>query len=151
MPSFIIGIDPGKTTGLVVVTDINYQTCEYSIVGYKPLEWGRRSALLHLLTQYSTGGNSIDTIVMENFKLYPNKAMDQSYSEFPSVKIIERVTVYAELLNLADKIVLQMASQRTNVQIPKAHYEAIPNRHCLDAYQHIRYYIRVNRNKQSTT
>lgn len=149
--STIIALDPGLTTGIVVVNNIDYATCEYQLEGYKALPFKDRAKLLILLKQY----DDLDAIVMENFLLYPDQRTQQAqtYSDFPSVKVIERVTVYAEQLGIADKIVLQMASLRKNVQIPTDHYKELAHysKHCVDAYRHARYYIRVNRNGPKVT
>lgn len=144
----ILAFDPGFTTGCVAVSNIDYANCKYQITGYKAIEWASRGCILELLQRFNAMGD-LDAIVIEDFKLFPNKALDQSYSDFPSSKVIERITVYAELLGIEDRLVLQMPSLRHNVKLPSAEHSAIPNKHCIAAMLHARYYIRVNRLKGS--
>lgn len=143
----LIAFDPGRTTGCVVVSSIDYPSCTYEITGYKAIEWAKRSAIFELLKRYDAMGD-LDAIVVEDFRLYPDKALAQSYDEFPSSKVIERILVYAELLGIAHKIVMQMPSLRHNVKLPAAEHSAIRNKHCIAAMLHARYYIRMNKAKQ---
>jgi L-fucose mutarotase/ribose pyranase (RbsD/FucU family) len=142
----ILSFDPGRTTGCVAVSSINYAECTYTITGYKAIEWTSRSSILELLQRFKDMGD-LDAIVIEDFRLFPNKALDQAYDEFPSSKVIERITVYAELLGIDNLIVMQMPSLRHNVKLPVAEHKAIPNKHCIAAMLHARYYIRVSKSK----
>lgn len=143
---YIIAIDPGKTTGLVVASNVNYQAETYELNTAVQIPWDQRADLyqwLAVLHNSSLGlTRDLDAIVIEDFVLYANKAKDQINSRFPSVSVIERVTVYAEQLGCANKIKMQMAGLRKSVLIPEEHYAILKRQqHAIAAYQHLRYYF----------
>lgn len=148
MRDVIIAFDPGGTTGVCVFTQVNYllQMYQYAPVLSQELPWDQRRNAYSLLT---TLAPRIDRIVIEDFNLYPDRAMDQARSKMPSPKMIERLLVYAELLELADRVTMQGAALRLNVKIPASDYQRVPtSKHCRDAYMHARYYFIVESKRQ---
>jgi hypothetical protein len=92
----------------------------------------------------------IDAIVIEDFLLFKDKALDQVGSRFEAVKVIERIFVYAEQMGVADKIVMQLPAMRLSAKgIPDEHKPIINrSRHLVAAYQHLRYYIFAQKHKR---
>lgn len=145
MGGYIISIDPGMTTGLVVASNVNYEAETYDLHMVDQITWDNRADIgryLQLFYDPAVGRFELDAIVIEDFVLYANKAKDQINSRFPSVSVIERATVYAELLGCAHLITLQMAGLRKSVLIPDHHYVELKRKvHATAAYQHLRYYV----------
>lgn len=143
----IISFDPGGNTGIVLASEIDYQAREFKIIGKSVVNFQQRATILDILTKYA---DQLDVIIIEDFRLFPDKAASQAYSEFIPVKVIERITVYAELLAIADKIVMQQPAQRLSAKgFPPDHQVALgSNRHLYAAYQHLRYYIFMQKYKR---
>ena len=151
----IICIDPGRTTGLVILDNIDYAKRSYNICFVVEIDWDHRSELRNILEAFSV---DLDAIVMENFLLYPSRAVNQSYDDMPAPKVIERITVYSEQLGIVDKIHLQLASTvylaaGVKLPIPINHYGQLAKaEHTKMAYRHGRHFILTHKNgvKKST-
>lgn len=150
--SYVIGIDPGMRTGLVILSNVDYQTATYELAANYTIEWEDRYRLRDILASCVP---YLGYIVMENFRLYENRAKDQINNEFPSVKIIERVTVYCEQLECVEKIRLQMASTIYRAKgikwpIPREHWLLLDHKydHEQDAYHHARYFIQMYKHRK---
>lgn len=136
----IISFDPGISTGIVLADDINYQTREFRIVGKGVLMYPERAKILDMLTRYA---DRLEAIIVEDFLLYRDQAMAQVNSRFETVKVIERIQVYAEQLAIDHLIKMQLPALRRSASVPKGDHRAAlgNNRHTDAAYQHLRYYI----------
>lgn len=139
MQPYIISIDPGVTTGVVIARDLDFDKETYTISAYE-VAWAARKNLYTTLQEL--GPKALYALVIEDFRLYADKAKDQINSDFPAVKMIERVTVYAEMLGVEARIVMQGAALRQSVQINPAHYQALRrSKHTQAAYKHLRYFF----------
>ena len=145
MDNYVIGIDPGKTTGLVVLAVTDLVKRGYHIAAKYALLWSDRYRIKDVLSAFNNAGNIL-AIVMEDFRLYEHKAMDQVNSDFPSPKVIERTIVYCEELALTHLIEMPMAStlykqKGLKWSIPSDDYRLLPSPHMRDAYLHARIWI----------
>lgn len=149
----IIAIDPGPMhTAVLLLDEIDYSALTFRIVAKTILTFKDRTKLLGVFVRYY---EQLDAIVLEDFKLNPNKAQAQSYSRFETVKIIERITYQLEILNMTHLLVIQQPGQRysANGITPdhKIALETVPTGSTVDwkkeqdhlyaAYQHGRYFI----------
>lgn len=143
----ILTIDPGPAhTAVLLLDDIDYSTLTFRIAAKTVLTFKDRSKLLRVFERYA---NALNAIVLEDFKLQPEKAKAQSYSRFETVKIIERITYQLECLDLTHLLVIQQPGQRKSANgITTEHRAALTTGvpikerdHYYAAYQHGRYFI----------
>jgi hypothetical protein len=127
----IIGIDPGNTVGIAVcpVTGVNLIE-ELTQVKFDDFaEW---------LEGFDTTG--LKYIIVEDFRLFKNKAKAQSGSDFQSVQCIGMVKFWARGKGIP--VILQMSSilpiaeRQTGIKLPKDHSES----HKIAALLHIRFW-----------
>lgn len=139
----ILGIDPGRTTGICVLE--NDQTNSIEVAMASQIPWELRKSLLWALI----AGTSItwplgqpDAIVIEDFKLRPGRALEQIGSDFPSVHIIGMIEGFHYALQLRCPIVYQTPAIIGRVQVLPEHSSVFKGReHASDAYKHARYYL----------
>lgn len=137
MLSRLISFDPGKTTGFVIFDAIDFKAREYDLVAVGVIEWHDRRYIETLLKNTQP-----DHIIIEDFKLRRDKALEQSGSDMPAPRVIERIFVYCEQLGFEDRIApLQMPGLRTNCNVPLEHQKACRISHIRAAYLHARYYV----------
>lgn len=146
----IISFDPGYSTGIALINNVNYAKREYDLFRCGVLMFPERAHIATLLKRYS---EQLDVIIIEDFLLFEDKALSQVGSRFEPVKVIERITVYCEQLGLADRIIVQPPTfqkrtlMRGDHTMPAEHYRMIqqlPTKqrpHATSAYKHARYYI----------
>lgn len=136
----IISFDPGGTTGVVLADNVNFKLREFDITGKALIKFADRAMIYEVLALRTS---ALKAVIIENFRLFPDKAAQQAYSTFEAVKVIERITVYCEQLGLDDRIVIQEPAMRKSASnYPDAHRRALGNnRHLYAAYQHLRYYV----------
>lgn len=144
----IIAFDPGLSTGVVGGINVDYAERQYKLIIARVIPFAERTQIAKLLDPASwivaeQWKEPIEAIIIEDFMLYADKANAQINSRFETVKVIERITVYAEQLGLADKIIMQPAGLRLSAKgMQLEHRDTIaPNRHLTAAYQHLRYYL----------
>lgn len=145
----IIAFDPGYHTGIVAAYNVNYQTRSYDLARCSVVEYPVRAHVQDWLSP-SNWAEPIEAIIIEDFLLYKDKALAQTGSRFEAVKVIERITMCAELAGLESKIVMQLPAIRLSAKgMPPEHAKIIaPNRHLTAAYQHLRYYIFSQKHKK---
>lgn len=149
----VIGIDPGKTTGVCIarlptarpdIPEISARLGEIEVLAAYEILWDFR--LEDIETLFSTprvGG--VEAIIVEAFHLYPNKAEAQIGSSFPSVQIIGIVEamarVYLPKIN-PPRIHMVPAGNHKNVAILDSAPTVLssPSAHIRDAYQLARLY-----------
>ncbi len=137
--SMIISFDPGEHIGIVLADNIDLTIPSFDIRAAEMIMYPDRKLIMPILTRYA---NQLETIIIEDFKLFASKAQHQIGSRFETVKVIERITVYCEELGLADKIVMPEASLQQRVSIPDTVLAQLNyNRHLVSAYKHLRYYV----------
>jgi hypothetical protein len=133
-PVKYLGVDPGNANGI----------CGYDERYYLVFMWTIQEADINkFLTQFE----KIDTCVIENFSLYPNKAQQQIYSDMTTSRVIGRFEGWAARNSV--KLVKQPAS------IKKVGYAWIGKKqpsksdsqnHVKDAHVHFMYWaIRTNK------
>jgi hypothetical protein len=135
-PHIICGIDPGETTGFVLMC-LTSTKGDYDVIKAFEIPWGRRFELRNLLHKYLP-----DVLVIESFRLYEHKAKDQIGSDFPSVRVIGITEAYMYELDCLKAITYQPAHVTARVQVLARHVGVIgSSEHVKDAYKHLRYYL----------
>lgn len=141
MKDVIIGFDPGGSTGYCVAYP-DSSVLGFQVVRCNVIQWNDRTpAIRALLSHYRPS-----TIVVEDFKLYRNKAKDMVGKTIQSSEVIGIIHTYLYEFALPPMI-LRMASTISRTEIPHAHLSAIPNlsaeqrEHAMDAYKHVRHHI----------
>jgi hypothetical protein len=147
----IISFDPGITTGVVIAERVDFSTRSFDLTYAGELLWSNRSNIYYALQQLKTeeeeGKLYLAAIIIEEYRLYPYKAESQGWSNMPVPRLIERITVYAELLNWGDRIRMQGANLRLNCTIPPKHKILLKSKHITDAYKHLCYFIAMQKNR----
>lgn len=141
----IISFDPGLATGVVVAINVDYSKRVYDLGASGVVQYAERSKIFRILERWQP-----QVIIIEDFKLNPALASAQSWSKFETVKVIERITVYAEQLELANRIAMQDPHLRHSAKtIQPDHIATIkPNRHLTAAYAHLRYFVFMHKQKE---
>lgn len=80
---FIIAIDPGPTTGVCVMVYTGGR--EYTLIASYLIPWNHRYVMIDALFNY----DPISALIYEKFRLFPDKAIGQAYSEFEAVQVSE--------------------------------------------------------------
>ncbi len=127
----ILGVDPGESTGFVVVTATP----------------GSRSATVHefgVLRLWHGLGTLAkrtrpDVIVYERWRLYPWAARSLTWSELLPVQVVGVLKFVAEMLGTP--CIGQNASFRKNVKLPASRFRQVDNKHARDALQHVLAFI----------
>jgi hypothetical protein len=128
-PVRYLSIDPGKSNGV----------CAYDAKFYLalPMLTVQEDDMIELLDQFE----HIDTCIVEDFVLYPNKSTEQQYSDMETSRVIGRIEAWAKHKNV--KLVKQLASVKKNgymwagkKPLPKSN----PLNHALDAHIHFIYW-----------
>lgn len=127
-----LAIDPGDTTGWATFR------VDGSAITYG--QWTGKEAVYDNLVQM-LHDEPIQLIILEDFRLYPWKSMEQAWSQLNTVRIIGAIECICTLRKL--KYVLQSTSVKplgyryAGIQPPKNHKES----HGPDAYVHGVYYL----------
>jgi len=144
----IISIDPGIHIGIVIANGVDYRARTYDLYSAGIIMFTDRAKLLNLLRKHE---DHLEALVIEDFLLFEHKALDQIGSRFETVKVIERLTLYAEQLGIEDKIKMQEPAFRSRATVmPDQHLaflraatasEPKNFKHLRAAYQHLRAYV----------
>jgi len=123
-----LSIDPGLSNGI----------CGYNKRGH--LQFSiiiKLDELVDFLKQYKR----VDTVIVEDYTIYPNKAKDHIYSDVPTSRAIGRIESWAELNDT--KLIKQPAHIKSTgykflgkKPLPKSN----PNNHWLDAHAHFTFW-----------
>ncbi len=157
MANSLLTIDPGPAhTAVVLFDNINYNELSFRVAAKTVLTFKDRSKLYGVFEKYR---DQLDAIILEDFKLQPSKAQAQSYSRFETVKIIERITMQLEALDLTHLLVIQQPGQRYSANgITAEHRQALTTGaplkerdHYYAAYQHGRYFIAMSKGRMPLT
>lgn len=133
-PIKYLGIDPGKSNGV----------CGYDAKYYLNFMMTVNASDI---IQFIHCFEKVDTCIIEDFKLYPNKAGVQKYSDMETSRVIGRVEAWAELNNV--NLVKQGATIKTTGYYwigQKPPSKSNPRNHELDANVHFMYWA-VKHNK----
>jgi len=120
----ILAIDPGGTTGLVVLNDTRILW-----YGQRRLTLG---AMYHVLQRMKP-----DQVVCEDFRIYPSHAATFTWARLFTVRLIGVIELYCE--QTATPITLQMAA--TAKQFIAARNINIRGEHARSAAQHGLYFL----------
>lgn len=129
--SKLLGIDPGESTGFVVVSVApGSRTATVH-------EWG----VLRLWHGLGTLAKRTrpDIIIYERWRLYPWAARSLSWSELLPVQTIGVLKFVSEMLGIP--CIGQNASFRKNYKLPKSRFRQVTNLHARDALQHLLAFI----------
>lgn len=149
----ILAFDPGYTTGVCLAECVDFAARSFTITLSQEVKWENRrniyTALAKLKEEEDQGRLYLTAIIVENFRLFAKHAMDQVGSDFPAVKVLERVIAYAELLELEDRIVIQEPFVKGGVKFLPEHFPLLlpKSEHARDAYQLLRYYVLMHKSR----
>lgn len=136
---YIVGIDPGGTTG-VAVFDITEG--EFKTLLQIPYDDIMRYGLMSVNDFIMSG--SVERVIMERFSLYPKQAKALSWNTLPAVKVIGVVENLCSMLHIP--LVTQPASVRKAIP-GKAIRETKLNKlgrglpHARDAGRHVLWFL----------
>lgn len=141
MVRYILGVDPGGTTGLCLVEAVEPKTRPVVVATYQIPDWHGLDKIL------DTPG--ISHVVAEDFRLFASKAGAQVGSQFIAAKVIG---VLEYLCEQRDKpLVLQPASNKVffdnrklleNGYIPGDYQKKTTEwRHAIDSIRHVLYWL----------
>lgn len=135
----ILSIDPGETSGFCIakkVNELEYNKKDREIferIGEKERYYGFETIFYKF---------NIDILVYEEFKLYPWKAKQKSWSTFPTVEVIGVLKYLAEKHDI--KIIGQGADAKDFFDNKKLKWIGLYDgfsAHERDAIRHALYYI----------
>lgn len=132
---WILAIDPGETTGIVVAKRTAPR--EFVVTRADDVPWEHRWHIPDMII-----GAGYDTVVIEDFRLYHHSRVSQVNSDFPTVRMIGYVEYALHRNGKQAEPVKQPASIMKSVQIleeHKVHFEGL--HHARSAYKHLRYYV----------
>lgn len=131
-PVKYLGIDPGKANGICGYDARHYVSFMYTIQSEDMVDF------LDLFKK-------VNTCIIENFRLYPNKSREQVYSDMETSRVIGRVEAWAYKLDL--RLIKQGADIKPTgykwlgkKPLPKSN----PLNHELDAHVHFMYWAIKN-------
>ena len=134
---FVLAFDPGFTTGVAVA---RLHPTEFIPVLLREVGWHER--LGDLMVLFSQFEGMVETVVCEDFALYPSKAKEQIRSRFPSVQVIGNLQMLCELFSLP--LVMQSPSVKAHALLLPEHRALLKkakSEHVNDAYKHLRYWF----------
>jgi len=126
-----IGIDPGNTTGWAAVDS---RTGDIRELKHIPFD-----DIMQFLIDYDW--SQVDRVILEDFRLFPNKAKEQAGSDFQVVQVIgmvkqmmqmKRIPVFMQMSSI-----LPIAERQAGLKIPKKHSES----HKIVALLHTRFWM----------
>lgn len=126
----ILGVDPGNMIGIAIT--------ELRSTNILELDQVKFDDFMGWLTSLDTEG--IKYVIVEDFRLFKNKAKEQTGSDFQSVQCIGMVKFWARQHNIP--MILQMSSilpiaeRQAGLKMPKDHSES----HKIAALLHIRFW-----------
>lgn len=128
---YILGLDPGDTTGLVVV--------DYS---GKILEWENipddeiNKQLIKFAERYN-----FNKAVAEDYRVYGHKAQAHQGSRVPAIKVLGALSIWAQMnkvhVTLQPANILPIARKWSKAN-PKGSHKDL---HYMDAYNHVFYWM----------
>lgn len=141
----MIAFDPGLTTGYCVVQYDPTEADPFNlhVISCGAIEWTmRHETIPQVLNAPAVFKRNLLALVVEKFRLYPEKAQSLARNDFPSAiveGIIEHAAYREGILGL---LVYYNAANRLGVQVLPQHQAVIGKvQHKIDAYQHARYHL----------
>lgn len=139
--ALLLALDPGEATGFVLVPCVALPAVLAEADFPEPRVMGVLSlwrGVDRLIADYRPC-----RIVIEQFRLYPNKAAEQSYSTMLAPQVIGAVRCLAEGWGIP--VIEQSAATGKSVYLPDAVFAALKSRHIRDAYCHAVKYLKTMR------
>lgn len=135
--------DPGVTTGycLASVTKTKLPLIKHT----REIPW--RERFLHLEQVFNTlDAVKVESLIVEDFYLYPHMASTKIGSRFDEVRMIGAIQTYAAQHGLMDVWLWQSASQAKSIKKFPDEWKPLPKgNHMKDALRHLRYYWLMKR------
>jgi len=128
---YTVGIDPGNTTGWAAVDSKDGTIKELRHIPFDEIS--------KFLATYDW--SQVNRVILEDFRLFPNKAKEQSGSDFQVVQVIGMVKQVLSDKNIP--LIMQMSSilpiaeRQAGIRIPKKHSES----HKIVALLHTRFWM----------
>ena len=129
----LLGLDPGESTGFVVVT----------VTPGSSIATVNEHGVLRLWHGLGTLAKRTrpDVIIYERWRLYPWVARSLTWSELPTVQVIGVLKFVAEMMHVP--CIGQNASFRKNYRLSKKRFKEVDNPHSRDALQHVLAFIKA--------
>lgn len=135
----LVAIDPGEHIGFAFFIDDFLKTSGMFRNKHDAIE-----VLFNMITEFAP-----DELIVEDYRLYPWKAMEQSWSQLDTPRLIGIIEHWAWKNELP--LILQPATAKQ--AFPDARLEKmdmyVPNNHTRDAIRHGLYRIRFGRKKNA--
>jgi hypothetical protein len=157
--AIVIGVDPGKTTGLAIVEALGSVPFAspagrviqvrwgMQILDASDVPWNDRFVITDIIAAWFKQVGNV-WVVCEAFNLYAHAAQSQINSDFPSVQIIGMLQAEMHRLNRYDRLIMQPASTRKPIQIKGEYKQPLQGlHHAKDAFKHARYFIITQKDK----
>ena len=155
-PIYVLSIDPGKTTGIVLASCKSPK--DFTVISAKDWKWSSRFEIpeyynldnpLGLMYSLSNFNGQIPTyVVIESFNLFRHKAQQLTGSDFPAVRVIGMIEYAMSEAGILDRLITQTPSQRIRAKILDQHVQDLKGlHHAKDAYKHLRVFISNPMNK----
>jgi len=147
---YVLGVDPGKTTGFAVLRrtgfDEKMNKWGIKVVVAGDISWeGRFDDLMPYLEACRKAGG---WVVYEQFRLRPSYTAVQE----KSVPAVEATGVLLTQLNAIafpeERIISQPVANSKSVRVLKGHGKFMTSEHSRDAYKHARYFIVVHSQRE---
>ena len=135
----ILAFDPGRVTGFCRMT-VDDKGLDFLIMNSFEIDWDERLATIyHIFTK----AQEDDYIVVEAFRLFPHKAMQQVGSDFPSSQVIGIIEAMCYINQVQPKqVVYQVPGDISRVQVLDKDLEYVAGSpHKIDAYRHARLFF----------
>lgn len=131
----VMAIDPGKHIGFAYMEGTELKTAGVLLSEYSNLEM-----LFDAMLTFN-----VDEVVVEDFKLYPWKSMEQSWSQMETPRIIGIIEYWGWKNGIP--IILQPASVKQAFPDERLKCEGyyVENKHARDAIRHALYYLKFGR------
>lgn len=138
----VLGVDPGKTTGVCALSvDANGAI---EVLMAEQIPWDRRKEDLWALFT-ATFREELPApryVVVESFRLRPGRAMEQVGSTFPSVEVIGLIEAFQFVSRQQFEIIYQEPAVIGRVAIsPEFQHHFVGKVHASDAFKHARYFV----------
>lgn len=148
----IIAIDPGYTTGFIASRN-PIDGKNFDVFAPHEIKWADRFSMG---TIFSTYRNEIETVIVEEFRIFNNKKTIGSQIDNPlwSVQVMGIIDAQLYEWGILETRVYQKPSdihangKVTVSMLPEHKAQLGFSPHIVDAYTHLRYYLIANKYKQ---
>ena len=139
IPSRILAVDPGDTTGWALFVDATLKECGHVGGNFATLE-----KLIHAARP--------DVLVIEEYRIYGWRAKQHSWSDVPTLRLIGGMQMLAQQMGLP--VVMQTAQQAKGFsrdeKLRSWNFYQVGKKHANDAIRHACYYVLFGTKPQPT-